>query len=91
MGAERVASRELLLSSALILLMLLSVLTPILSISPSEETPLEENQVIAPSTSFSNGNGEEYESWEEVQLRWFQTPSQFLSHVDVLDKVKGFK
>jgi|TARA_R110002012_G_scaffold291078_1_gene485338 hypothetical protein len=40
---------------------------------------------------FSNGNGEEYESWEEVQLRWFQTPSQFLSHVDVLDKVKGFK
>ena len=60
MGAERVASRELLLSSALILLMLISVLTPIVSISPSEETSLEENQVIAPSTSFSNGSGEQF-------------------------------
>ena len=60
MGAERVASRELLLSSALILLLLFSVVTPLLSKSPSDETSLEQNQVIAPSTSFSNGNGEQF-------------------------------
>ncbi|PXY76302.1 MAG: hypothetical protein CXX81_15420 [Methanobacteriota archaeon] len=60
MGAERVASRELLLPSALVLLLLFSVVTPILSISQSDETSLEQNQVIAPSTSFSNGNGEQF-------------------------------
>jgi len=60
MGAERVASRELLLSSALILLLLFSVVTPILSKPQSDETSLEQNQVIAPSTSFSDGNGEQF-------------------------------
>ncbi|HIG20673.1 MAG TPA: hypothetical protein EYQ78_07955, partial [Candidatus Poseidoniales archaeon] len=60
MGAERVASRELLLPSVLVLLLLFSVVTPLLSISQSDETSLEQNQVIAPSTSFSNGNGEQF-------------------------------
>ena len=60
MGAERVASRELFLPSALILLLLVSVVTPILSISPSDETSLEQNQVVSPSTSFSNGSGEQF-------------------------------
>jgi hypothetical protein len=40
---------------------------------------------------FSNGQSENYNSWEEVQVRWFQTPTQFLSHVEVLDITKGFK
>jgi hypothetical protein len=39
---------------------------------------------------FSNGQSENYNSWEEVQIKWFETPSQFLSHVEVLDKNKGF-
>ena len=35
-----------------------------------------------------------YEDYEDVQLVWFQTPSQLLSHIEVLDrptKSKGFK
>jgi len=35
-----------------------------------------------------------YEDYEDVQLAWFQTASQFLSHIEVLDKPtksKGFK
>ncbi len=39
---------------------------------------------------FSNGQSENYDSWEEVQVKWFQTPTQFLSHVDILDINKGF-
>lgn len=38
----------------------------------------------------SNGQHEHYETWEEVQVRWFNTPGQFLSHVEILDKKKGF-
>ena len=32
------------------------------------------------------------ESWGEAQSVWWNTPSSFLSHIDVLDKkeVKGF-
>ena len=36
-----------------------------------------------------------FDSWEQVQAYWFQAPSQFLSHIEVLDKKKksngGFK
>jgi hypothetical protein len=35
-----------------------------------------------------------YEDYEEARLAWFQTPSQLLSHIEVLDKTtksKGFK
>lgn len=35
-----------------------------------------------------------FDNYEDVQLTWFQTASQFLSHVEVLDKKqksKGFK
>ena len=36
-----------------------------------------------------------FDSWEQVQSCWFQSPSQFLSHIEVLDKKKesggGFK
>jgi len=42
-----------------------------------------------------NGNELIFDNWEEVQLYWFQAPSRFLSHIEVLDKTKkttkGFK
>jgi len=41
----------------------------------------------------SNGKVEFYDSYEAVQRRWFELPSQFLGHVEVLDKkqsTKGF-
>jgi len=42
-----------------------------------------------------NGNELIFDNWEEVQLYWFQAPSRFLSHIEVLDKKKksngGFK
>ena len=46
---------------------------------------------------FRNYNQKEliFDSWEQVQSYWFHTPSQFLSHIEVLDKKKkttgGFK
>ena len=42
---------------------------------------------------FSNGKTEIHKSWESLQSKWFKSPSQFLSHVEVLDKKskgKGF-
>ncbi len=40
----------------------------------------------------SDGKVEIYDSWEEVNARWFQTPPMFLSRVEVIDrkKKKGF-
>lgn len=40
----------------------------------------------------SNGKEIIFEDYEDVQVTWFQTPYQFLSHIEVLDKVesKGF-
>lgn len=42
---------------------------------------------------YTNGENKVFEDWEDVQLVWFQTPYQFLSHIEVLDKKKnkGFK
>jgi hypothetical protein len=42
---------------------------------------------------FINGKVETHKSWESLQSKWFKSPSQFLSHVEVLDKKskgKGF-
>jgi hypothetical protein len=47
---------------------------------------------------YSNGNSIIFDNYEDVQRTWFQTPSQFLGHVEVLDhtepkrkqKSKGF-
>ena len=41
----------------------------------------------------TNGMSLTVESWEEAQSIWWNTPTSFLSHIDVLDKkeVKGFK
>jgi hypothetical protein len=43
---------------------------------------------------FTNGESEVFESWQEVFSRWWQVPSQFSSHIEVLDikktKTKGF-
>ena len=41
----------------------------------------------------TDGKSLTVESWEEAQSIWWNTPSSFLSHIDVLDKkeVKGFK
>jgi hypothetical protein len=36
----------------------------------------------------TNGKTEVYEWYDEVQARWFQTPKQFLSHVEVIDRKK---
>ena len=43
---------------------------------------------------YTNQKSVIYEDYEDVQLAWFQTPSQLLSHIEVLDKPtksKGFK
>ena len=41
----------------------------------------------------TNGDSLTVESWGEAQSIWWNTPSSFLSHIDVLDKkeAKGFK
>ena len=34
---------------------------------------------------FTNGQSELYEDWQVAHSRWFQTPGQFLSHMEVVD------
>lgn len=36
----------------------------------------------------TNGKVELYEHYEDVQARWFQSPKQFLSHIEVIDRKK---
>jgi len=36
----------------------------------------------------TSGKVEVYEYWQDVQARWFQTPKQFLSHIEVIDRKK---
>jgi hypothetical protein len=36
----------------------------------------------------TNGKVEQYEWYDELQARWFQTPKEFLSHVEVIDRKK---
>ncbi len=46
---------------------------------------------------YSNGKEVVFEDYMDVQATWFQTPSDFVSHVEVLDipqkktKKKGFQ
>lgn len=41
---------------------------------------------------YTDGRNIVFDNYEDVQVTWFQTASQFLSHVDVLDiKQRGFK
>jgi hypothetical protein len=44
---------------------------------------------------YSNNQSKIFDSWEEAMEAWFNTPAQFSSHIDVLDKNKksqgGFK
>jgi hypothetical protein len=40
---------------------------------------------------YTNGESKVFEDYEDAQLTWFQTSQQFLSHIEVLDKKKGFK
>ena len=44
---------------------------------------------------FSNGNQVVFDDYMDVQATWLQTPSDFVSHVEVLDipqkKKKGFQ
>lgn len=41
---------------------------------------------------FVTGEEQVFDNWESVQLKWFQSLSNVLSHVEVLDKKtsKGF-
>lgn len=42
---------------------------------------------------YSNNKHVIFDNYEDIQQTWFQTPKQFLSHVEVLDikqKAKGF-
>jgi hypothetical protein len=45
---------------------------------------------------FANGKSVVFDNYEDVQVTWFQSPNQMLSHVEVLDhkekkpKSKGF-
>lgn len=42
---------------------------------------------------YSNQQEVIFENYADVQAAWFQTPSDFVSHIEVIDKkeVKGFK
>lgn len=42
---------------------------------------------------FANGKSVVFDNYEDVQLTWFQRGGNFLSHVEVLDKIqqRGFK
>ena len=42
---------------------------------------------------YSNGQTVVFDNYTDVQLAWFQTPSEFVSHIEVLDvkEKKGFK
>ena len=46
---------------------------------------------------YSNGQSKVFGDYMELQATWFQTPTQFLGHVEVFDKkeekklTKGFK
>jgi len=46
---------------------------------------------------YSNGQSIVLDDYMDVQAHWFQTPAQFLSHIEVLDipqkkkKTKGFQ
>lgn len=37
---------------------------------------------------YTNGKTVIYDDYMDLQATWFQTPHQFLSHVEVLDKKK---
>ena len=34
---------------------------------------------------FTNGQTEIYDDWQVAHARWFQSPGQFLSHMEVVD------
>lgn len=41
---------------------------------------------------YTDGRKVVFDNYEDVQVTWFQTAGQFLSHVEVLDiKQRGFK
>ena len=42
---------------------------------------------------YSNGQAVVFDNYADVQAAWFQTPSEFVSHIEVLDvkEKKGFK
>lgn len=40
---------------------------------------------------YSDSTFDYFDYYEDLKLVWFQTPSIFLSHVEVIDKTKGFK
>ena len=42
---------------------------------------------------YSNGQAIVFDNYADVQAAWFQTPSEFVSHIEVLDvkEKKGFK
>lgn len=45
---------------------------------------------------YADGKSDIFETYEEVQMKWFELPSIFVSHIEVLDKKtktskKGFK
>jgi hypothetical protein len=37
---------------------------------------------------YTNGDIKDFDNYEDAQLTWFQTPNQFLSHIEVIDKKK---
>ena len=42
---------------------------------------------------YSNGQTVVFDNYTDVQVAWFQTPLEFVSHIEVLDvkEKKGFK
>ena len=61
----------------------------------SSEEPYDKHQY---EFVYSNGQSRIFDSWEETRSEWFNIPSHFKSHVNVLDQKqknkklnKGFK
>lgn len=40
---------------------------------------------------YTNGQSIIFESYQEVREAWWNTPSNFANHIEVLDHSKGFK
>ena len=40
---------------------------------------------------YNDGREVVFDNYEDVQVTWFQTAGQFLSHIEVLDVKRGFK
>lgn len=51
------------------------------------ETSIESYERHDYKVVYSNGKSVVVDCWEKAQMLWFQSPKQFLSHIEVLDSI----